>query len=106
MKSFTIAIAVVFAVGCVTALAAERSIIQKDKSFSETLLSIKKGDTLLFVNDDNVVHNVMSTSPGNEFNLGSQAPGMATPVTFNTAGQINVICAIHPRMQLTINVTD
>jgi plastocyanin len=106
MKSFTIAIAVVFAVGCVTALAAERSIIQKDKSFSEALLSIKKGDTLLFVNDDNVVHNVMSTSAGNEFNLGSQAPGMATPVTFNTAGQINVICAIHPRMQLTINVTD
>jgi plastocyanin len=106
MKSFTIVIAVVFAGGCVTALAAERSIIQKGKSFSESLLSIRKGDTLLFVNYDNVVHNVMSTSRGNEFNLGSQQPGVATPVTFNTAGQINVICAIHPRMQLTINVTD
>jgi plastocyanin len=106
MKSFTILIAVVFAAGCVTALAAERSIIQKDKSFSESLLSIRKGDALLFVNYDNVVHNVMSTSRGNEFNLGSQPPGVATPVTFNTAGRIDVICAIHPRMRLTINVTD
>jgi plastocyanin len=106
MRSFTIALAVVFVGGCFTALAAERSIFQKGKLFSENVLSIKKGDTLLFVNDDNVAHNVMSTSPGNEFNLGSQLPGVATPVTFNATGEVDVVCAIHPRMHLTVNVTN
>jgi plastocyanin len=106
MKSISIAFAFAFAGGCFAALAAERSIIQKDKSFSERLISIKRGDTLLFVNNDIIAHNVMSTSPGNEFNLGSQLPGVATPVTFSTAGEVRVICAIHPRMQMTVNITD
>jgi plastocyanin len=33
------------------------------------------------------------------------APGVSTPVTFNDEGQVNVICAIHPRMKMTVNVT-
>lgn len=106
MKPLTLAVAFAFAGGCVTALAAERAIIQKEKSFSERLISIKRGDALLFVNSDNVTHNVMSNSPGSEFNLGSQPPGVATPVTFSTAGEVKIICAIHPRMQMTVNVTD
>jgi plastocyanin len=106
MKCITIAVMVAFAGGCLTALAAEQSIIQKNKSFSERLVSIKKGDTILFLNGDSVTHNVMSTTPGNEFNLGSQLPGLATPVTFSAAGEVNVFCAIHPRMQMTVNITD
>ena len=35
----------------------------------------------------------MSTSAGDEFNLGSMAPGVSTPITFNDEGQIMVICA-------------
>jgi plastocyanin len=106
MRSFTIVLAAVFVGGCFTALAAEQSVFQKGKLFSERELSIKKGGTLLFVNDDNVAHNVMSTSPGNEFNLGSQLPGVSTPVTFNAVGEVDVICAIHPRMHVTVNVTN
>jgi plastocyanin len=106
MKLFTIAVALAIAGGCLTGFAAERSITQKGKNFSEREVSIKKGGTILFVNDDNVAHNVLSTSAGNEFNLGSQLPGVATPVTFNTAGDAKIICAIHPRMQMTVKVTD
>ena len=40
-----------------------------------TCSSLKKGETLTFVNDDTVPHNIISTSKGNEFNLGSQPPG-------------------------------
>jgi plastocyanin len=87
------------------AVAAERPITQKGRAFSEADVSIKKGDTLLFVNDDSVTHNIMSNSPGNEFNVGAMAPGVSTPVTFNDEGQIMVICAIHPRMKMTVNVT-
>jgi hypothetical protein len=48
----------------------------------------------------------MSTSSDNSFDLGSQTPGSATPVSFSVAGVVVVFCAIHPRMQMTINVTD
>jgi hypothetical protein len=37
-----------------------------------------------------------------EFNLGSQPPGAATDVTFKEPGEALVICAIHPRMKLTV----
>jgi plastocyanin len=48
----------------------------------------------------------MSTSKGNEFNLGSQSPGNSTDVVFKETGEVAVICAIHPRMKMTINVVD
>jgi plastocyanin len=48
----------------------------------------------------------MSTSKGNEFNLGSQPPGTSTDVTFKEAGEVQVICAIHPRMKMTVKVED
>jgi plastocyanin len=48
----------------------------------------------------------MSTSPGNEFNLGSQPPGASTDVTFKVAGAVAVICAIHPRMKMTVKVAE
>jgi len=59
-----------------------------------------------FLNDDTVPHNIMSASKGNEFNLGSQAPGSSTDVSFNEVGDVLVICAIHPRMKMTVKVVD
>jgi plastocyanin len=107
MKPITFAMAFAFASGSFAAWAAnEHAITQKGKVFSETAVTVKKGDILLFVNDDSVNHNIMSTSAGNEFNLGSQAPGVSTPVTFNKEGNANVICAIHPRMKMAVKVTD
>ena len=106
MKLMTIATLVAFAGGCAVALAAERSISQKGRAFSESAVSVKKGDTLNFVNDDNIAHNILSTTAGNEFNLGTQNPGSTTPVTFKTAGEVTVLCAIHPRMKLVVNVTE
>jgi plastocyanin len=79
---------------------------QKGRSFSSAVLTIKRGEPVTFLNDDNVPHNVLSDSPDNAFDLGSQAPGSATPVTFDKAGIVAVICAIHPRMRMTIVVTN
>jgi plastocyanin len=106
MKSIAFGAALGMIAGCVTALAAERSISQKGKVFSEAELTIKKGDTLIFVNDDSITHNIFSTSAGNTFNIGAQAPGIATPVKFATAGEVSVLCAIHPRMQMAVKVTE
>src|SRR5215469_13921239 len=110
MKSFPLVIALAFVggigAGAVALAAAETTITQKGKQFSESEVSIKRGDTIVFVNDDNVAHNILSMSPGNEFNLGSQPPGASTPVTFDKDGQIFVICAIHPLMKLKVKVAD
>jgi plastocyanin len=105
MKVFSLAFTLALIGVTFVAAAAERSISQKGRAFSESDVTIKKGDKLLFVNDDSVTHNIMSNSPGNEFNGGAMAPGVSTPITFNDEGQIMVICAIHPRMKMTVNVT-
>jgi len=88
------------------ALAANLTISQKGRTFSSENVTLKKGGTLTFMNDDSIPHNIMSTSGGNEFNLGSQPPGAATDVTFREAGDVQVICAIHPRMKMMVKVTE
>jgi plastocyanin len=88
------------------ALAATQVVHQQGRTFSSESLTVKKGEAVTFLNDDTVPHNIMSASAGNEFNLGSQAPGSSTDVTFKETGNVAVICAIHPRMKMTINVTD
>jgi plastocyanin len=90
----------------VGALAANLTITQKGRVFSSDSVTIKKGEALTFLNDDTVPHNIISTSAGNEFNLGSQPPGASTDVTFKEVGDALVICAIHPRMKLTVKITD
>ncbi len=79
---------------------------QQGRVFSAENVTIKKGGLLTFLNDDSVPHNIMSTSKGNEFNLGSQSPGSSTDVTFKEAGEVQVICAIHPRMKMMVKVND
>ena len=88
------------------ALAATQVVHQQGRAFSSESVTIKKGDLLTFLNDDTVPHNIMSTSKGNEFNLGSQLPGTSTDVKFKEAGEVQVICAIHPRMKMTVKVED
>jgi plastocyanin len=105
MKGFQLLLVGAFLSGTVVAFAAERTITQKGKVFSESEVSIKVGDTLVFVNDDNVFHNVLSTSSENKFNLGSLKPGSSTPVTFKAAGEAQILCAIHPSMKMLVKVT-
>lgn len=97
---------VVFVGLSVGAMAANLTITQKGRIFSAENVTVKKGEALTFVNDDSVPHNIISTSKGNEFNLGSQPPGAATDVTFKEPGDALVICAIHPRMKMTVKITD
>jgi plastocyanin len=88
------------------AFAATEVVHQQGRLFSIDSVTVKKGEALTFLNDDSVPHNIMSASKGNEFNLGSQAPGSSIDVTFKEAGDVTVICAIHPRMKMTVKVVD
>ena len=88
------------------AFAANEVIHQQGRVFSAETVTVKKGEALTFLNDDTVPHNIISISRGNEFNLGSQAPGTSTDVTFKEVGDVLVICAIHPRMKMMVKVVD
>ena len=77
---------------------------QKDKKFSRAEIRIHRGDTLTFVNNDAVTHNVFSSSDGFHFNLKRQAPGARAAIPFPTRGTAQVRCAFHPNMRLSVTV--
>src|SRR5688572_7255958 len=78
---------------------------QRDKTFSVKALKVKVGDTVSFRNDDPFFHNIFSLSDVQSFDLGSFPQGEARQVTFVKAGKVEIECAIHPAMKLTIDVT-
>lgn len=77
---------------------------QKNLTFTPGALTVKVGDTLQFKNDDDVTHNAFSTSKGNEFNSKAQPPGQTATVTLKAAGQVDIRCAFHPKMTMTVTV--
>ena len=106
MRTLTLYTFVILSGFSVGAFAATKVIHQQGRAFSAESISLKKGESVTFLNDDTVPHNIMSASKGNEFNLGSQAPGTSTDVSFKEAGDVQVICAIHPRMKMMVKVTE
>lgn len=98
------ALAVAALLAATHASAAEQVVAQKGKAFSVKKLKIKVGDSVKFVNEDAFSHNVFSLSAAKSFDLGSYPQGGAKSVTFDKAGTIEVECAIHPDMTLTIEV--
>jgi plastocyanin len=98
----------VFAAGAAgmssTDRAAEHVVSQKNKSFSVNALSVKVGERVVFTNDDAFAHNVFSSSAGFIFNLKVQAPGASMPISFDQPGTVDVRCAFHPTMKLSVTV--
>ena len=101
-KSFTLA-AVCVLLGA-RLYAAQHIVGQKDKVFSVSALTVKVGDVVVFKNDDDITHNVFSVTKGLEFNTKAQAPGTAYEIAMKTEGTVDVTCAFHPKMKLTITV--
>jgi len=82
---------------------------QKDKTFvykgtKATTLKIKVGPTIQFKNLDPYFHNVFSLSDTKLFDLGSYPQGQSRSVTFDKPGTVEVECAIHPLMKMTVEV--
>lgn len=84
--------------------AADFKVIQKDREFSVTELKIKAGDSISFVNQDDVAHNVYSRAPENKFEVRRQEPGTSETVIFKNPGVVKAKCAVHPQMVITITV--
>jgi len=73
-------------------------------AFSNTDLSINKGDTVIWTNDDTVSHTVTSDS-GNELNSPSIPQGGTYSHTFTTSGTFSYHCGIHPSMKANMKVS-
>lgn len=77
---------------------------QTDKKFTVSNLTVKVGDTVSFKNNDSFFHNIFSLSDVALFDLGSFPQGDSRRVVFDTAGVVEVECAIHPSMQMKITI--
>jgi plastocyanin len=84
--------------------AAEYEVHQKGRAFSTATLQVRQGDSLKFVNDDPFAHNVFSLSEIKSFDLGSHGQGMSKSVVMDKAGTVDIECAVHPDMKLTVEV--
>jgi plastocyanin len=87
-----------------TAAAAEFEVGQVNKAFTTSELKVKVGDTVIFRNNDPFAHNIYSLSDVKSFDLGSHQQGQSRKVTFDKPGTVEVECALHPGMKMTILV--
>ncbi len=71
-------------------------------TFAPKAVDVKAGDTISFVNKDEIAH---TATAGGTFDSGSMAAGAEFSFTAQKAGQISYVCAFHPGMTGTINVT-
>jgi plastocyanin len=69
-----------------SALAADVTVAQKNKTFSTQQVQVKVGDRVVFLNEDSVTHNVYSLTKGLEFEIKTQEPGKSDAVKFDRAG--------------------
>ena len=105
-QPFFAALLLLVAFGAYADRQASHSVSQKDKTFAPGELTVKTGDEVVFVNDDDISHNVFSRSLGSKFNLKIQKPGEDKSVVFREKGDVVVRCAIHPNMKMTIKVEE
>jgi plastocyanin len=78
---------------------------QKGRQFSPHDLTVRVGDTVVIINDDgDLRHHAYIDSDTFRFDSGDQEPGSRTPITFTVPGEFDVLCAIHPKMELVVHV--
>jgi len=105
--------AAAFAAGGIIAVSASLTVLaeseivvsQKGRMFHPSEIAIKRGASILIVNDDaDLLHHAYIDSSAFKFDSGDQEPGSKTKITFTAAGTFDVLCAIHPKMKLVIHV--
>lgn len=79
----------------------------KDMAFAPGTLTVKKGATVTWVNQDSMTHTVTSdTDTQTGINSSSLAAGSQYSFTFTAAGTYKYHCSLHPSMTGVIVVTE
>jgi plastocyanin len=76
--------------------------------FAPDSVTVARGDTVTWTNDDNVGHDVTKTGgPGAAFKSGDPGgmmKGDTFSQTFDTPGKVEYVCTVHPNMKATVTV--
>ena len=88
---------------CVSAYAADaaHTIVQSGRTFRPAEVTINRGESLTFTNDDDFIHQVYADG---QFDSEEKGPGEILTESFTAAGTFEVRCHIHPKMKLTVHV--
>lgn len=86
------------------------TVTMKNSQFSPKTLTVKRGTTVKWVNEDTVRHNVVAANEDDQSGLPSNndlfGKGGTYQFTFNTIGTFDYKCTPHPFMTGTIEVTE
>lgn len=79
----------------------------KEFAYSPATITVKKGTTVTWTNQDSVKHNVAPTDETNDFKASELlGKGESYSATFNTVGTFDYICTPHPYMKGKVVVTE
>jgi len=84
----------------------EPAMEQRDEQFQPHVLVVQTGTSVAFPNNDAVSHHVYSFSDAKRFELPLYKGTAYPPVTFETAGVVDLGCNIHDHMEAHILVVD
>jgi plastocyanin len=110
LRSPLIVLAAASAFGFVPAIAgaaarqrpATHTVIIDSVRFDPQVLTVKAGDTIIWLNHDPFPHTV--TAEGKQFDSHEIAPGRSWNYTARTAGVFPYVCRLHPTMAATLRV--
>jgi plastocyanin len=81
--------------------AADAVVTQKSRAFRPTDVTVNRGETVTFTNDDSYIHQIYVEGL---FDSDEKAPGENLNETFPRSGSFQVRCHIHPTMRMTVHV--
>lgn len=76
------------------------------RGFSPGVRVVPVGSTLSFPNNDTILHNVFSRTPGSTFDLGLYGPGETRNQVLSRPGLVIVNCNVHPQMRADVLVLE
>lgn len=82
------------------------SMVTRKKQFTPRLLAVPRGSKVRFPNEDPILHNVFSVSPGNAFDLGLYRQGPGKEKKLDQPGVVRVFCNVHHDMVAYVLVLD
>jgi len=80
------------------------TIVQKGRAFHPGEVTINRGESLVFTNADEFIHQIYAQGSGFSFDSDEKNPGENITETFTAPGTFEAHCHIHPKMKLVVHV--
>jgi plastocyanin len=84
--------------------AGSKSVTIKNFEFGPKTVTVSKGDTVTWTNQDSAPHTATKTGGSGAFDTGNLKKGQSGTHKFDSTGSFAYICAIHPNMKGTVVV--